>query len=216
MNAQDTQAHADTIEYYRLVMVAHQQDPYSKESARTDAETLEMVKQTPDIIEMNKQFMEGGYAFRGAIAIAVDGALHTAAIHDELGETTLADSQRERAELLKTATTYDEMYALGEQQDKKDEPVKNADARLKMNFGYVLEYLFQLAATKAGDSREDGSKASLIHALEELKELAPGKRFPDLFKLPMLRQRCCYTDEKLKRVVSLFEEINSSRLQGRF
>jgi hypothetical protein len=216
MNAQDAQAQADTIEYYRLVMVAHQKDPYTPETARTDAEVLEMVKQNPDIIEMNKQFMDGGYAFRTARAMSVDGANSSAANHDALAEETIANLYRKRAELLANSTDYDELYAIGTKMDGEDEPIKNAHNRLQMAFTNAIDFLFQLAATKDGDSRGDGKKSSLEQALTEINELAPGKRFPDLFKVPMLRQRTCYSDEKLERIVSLFEEINRERFQGRF
>ena len=77
MGSYDALAHADTIEYYRLTLEARKRDPHARETAKADAETLEMVEKTPDLLEMNRQFMEGGLSFRLARGMAVDGAYAT-------------------------------------------------------------------------------------------------------------------------------------------
>ena len=58
--------HRDAIEYYRLTLALHKKGPHAPETAKADEAVLAMVRETPDVLEMNKQMMEGGLSFRAA------------------------------------------------------------------------------------------------------------------------------------------------------
>ncbi|MEE8639702.1 MAG: hypothetical protein V3T41_04770 [bacterium] len=123
--------HQDAIEYYRLTLALHKKDPHAPETAKADEAVLAMVRETPDVLEMNKQMMEGGLAFAVARAIAVDGANFQAEIYEELDETPQAELWRKRARALAASEDMDRLYDVSSKMDAEEAPVKENEARLK-------------------------------------------------------------------------------------
>ena len=208
--------HKETIEYYRLTLAAHKKDPHAVEMARADEAVLAMVRETPDVLDINRKMMEGGLAFAVARAIAVDGAAFQAEVYEELDEEPLAELWRKRAEALAASKDMDELYAASERMDAEEAPVKENEARLKSIVDTVIEKMLLAEASPPGTDLDDSPRTALIAAVDELAERYPGVRFPDLLKLPRLRKRLFYTDKQLKRLAELFEKVNAERLGGKY
>ena len=208
--------HQDTIEYYRLTLALHQKDAHAPETAKADEAVLAMVRETPDIIEMNKQMMEGGLAFAVARAIAVDGANFQAEVYEGLDETPLAELWRKRARALAASADMDELYDVSSKMDAEEAPVKENEARLRSLVPTIIEKLLLVEASPAGTDLDEQPKTTLTASLDELAQRFPGLRFADALKLPRVRQRLFYPDKELARLAELFEKVNRERLGGRY
>jgi hypothetical protein len=208
--------HQDTIEYYRLTLALHQKDPHAAETAKADEAVLAMVRETPDVLEMNKQMMEGGLSFAVARAIAVDGATFQAEIYEELDEAPQAELWRARARALAASKDMDELYDVSAKMDAEEAPVKENEARLKSLVQTVVEKLLLVEASPAGTDLDEQPKTTLTASLDELAQRFPGVRFPDALKLPRVRKRLFYPDKELARLAEIFEKVNKERLGGRY
>lgn len=212
----DKQAYADTVEYYRLTLALHKQDPHAAETVKADEAILAMVKKTPDMVEMNKQFMEGGLSFALARGMAVDGANYQAEVYEELEEAPLAEQWRARAAALAAARDYNEIYDITGRMDAAEAPVKENEARLKQLVQTVIEKIPLVYASPPGTDRDEQPKGTMVANLDELKQRFPGTRFPDLLRLPRIRKRLFYPDDKFKALIAAFEKVNKERLGGRY
>jgi hypothetical protein len=212
----DEQAHQDTIEYYRLTLALHQKDPHAPESAKADEAVLAMVRETPDMLEMNRKMMEGGLAFAVGRAIAVDGANFQAEVYEELDEAPLAERWRERARALAASTDMNELYDVSGRMDAEEGPVKENEARLKSLAATIVEKLYLVEASPAGTDLDEQPKGTLTASLDELAQRFPGLRFPDALRLPRIRKRFFYPDKEFAALLELFEKVNKERLGGRY
>jgi hypothetical protein len=208
--------HEEVIEYYRLTLAVHKKDPHSVETAKADEVVLEMVKETPDVLEMNRRMMEGGLAFAVSRAMAVDGAAFQAEVYEELDEEPLAGLWRKRAEALAASKDMDELYAFSEKMDAEEAPVKENEARLKQMTDTIIEKMFLAEASPVGTDLDESPKQTLVATLDELSERYPGVRFPDILKMSRLRKRLFYTDKQFKRLAEIFEKVNAERLGGKY
>lgn len=208
--------HEEVIEYYRLTLAAHKKDPHAVETAKADGAVLEMVKDTPGVLEMNRKMMDGGLSFAVARAMAVDGANFQAEVYEELDEEPLAGLWRKRAEALAASGDMDELYAASEKMDAEEAPVKENEARLKQMTDTIIEKMLLVEASQAGTDLDESPKQTLVATLDELGERYPGVRFPDMLNMPRLRKRLFYADEQLKRMAEIFEKVNAERLGGRY
>jgi hypothetical protein len=208
--------HEEVIEYYRLTLAAHKKDSHAVETAKSDVAVLEMVKETPDMLEMNRRMMEGGLSFAVARAMAVDGANFQAEIYEELDEEPLAGLWRKRAEALAASEDMEELYAVSDKMDAEEAPVKENEARLKQMADTIIEKMLLVEASPAGTDLDESPKQTLVATLDELGERYPGVRFPDMLSMPRLRKRLFYTDKQLKRLAEIFEKVNAERLGGRY
>ncbi|MCP4228557.1 MAG: hypothetical protein GY771_00210 [bacterium] len=208
--------HEETIEYYRLTLAAHKRDKYAVETVKADEAILDMVKKTPDALEMGRQFNEGGLSFNLGRAIAVDGANQQADIYDKLNEEPLAECYRKRAAALAASEDMDELYAISDKMDKEDEPIKQSEARLKSLLDTIIEKLMLADAAPPGTGYDDSELTMLKASFEELNERYPGLRFPDILIIPRLRKRLFYSDKQLKDLSALFDKVNSERLGGKY
>lgn len=208
--------HADVIEYYRLVLEGRRKDPYAREAARADEAILKMVRETPDVVAMNRAFTAGGLSFNLARAIAVDGASHQADSYAALGEEELAARWRERARALGTATDAAGIYAVTDRMDRDEAPAKENAARLKWLVDAIIEKLFLVEASPPGTGLEDQPKTTLVAALDELRRRFPGLTFGAALKLPSVRPRLFYDDAALARLMDLFAKVNRERLGGKY
>jgi hypothetical protein len=208
--------HKDTIEYYRLTLALHQKDAHAAETAKADEAVLAMVRETPDVLEMNRKMMEGGLAFAVARAIAVDGANYQAEIYEELDEAPLAEMWRKRAGSLAASKDMDELYDVSGKMDAEEAPVKENEARLKSLAQTVLDKLMLVEASPAGTDLDEQPKTTLVASLDELAQRFPGVRFTEILKLPRIRKRLFYSDKQLGRLAELFEKVNKERLGGRY
>jgi hypothetical protein len=209
-------AHAETIEYYRLTLEARKRDPHAERAARIDAETLEMVRETPDLLEMNKAFMEGGLAFRLTRAIAVDGALYQAAIHRKLGQEELAEHWERRAKALESVEDYAAVDGIAEEWGKEEGALRERDERFKIIVDEGLEAVLNLSAGEPGSKLGELQRTKLEANLKELRERAPGMRFPDLLTLPFVRDRLPWDDAALRKLSELFEGVNRDEFGGEY
>lgn len=212
----DAQAHQDTIAFYRLTLALHQRDPHAPETAKADEAVLAMVRETPDMLEMNREMMEGGLSFAVARAMAVDGANYQAAIYEELEEAPLAERWRKRAEALAASADMNELYAASEKMDVEEAAVKENESRAKSLVATIIDKLLLVEASPAGTDLDEQPKTTLTASLDELAQRLPGVRFPDALKLPRFRKRLFYPDEKLARLAEIFEKVNKERLGGRY
>jgi hypothetical protein len=212
----DAQAHADTIEYYRLTLEARKRDPHAKEAVKADAETLEMVKKTPDLLEMNRQFMEGGLSFRLGRALAVDGARFQAEVYAELKLDELAGSGNAKAEAISQAADFNEIDAVSTRFAADEAKLLEKVSRTKTLMDETVENVFYISAAKPGSELSESVQAKLEAGLKELAERNPGARFPDLLKLPWIRVRFTFSDAQLRRLVEIFDKVNAECLGGRF
>jgi hypothetical protein len=212
----DERAHADTIEYYRLTLEARKRDPHAVEAVKADAETLEMVKRTPDLLEMNRQFMEGGYSFRLARAMAVDGARFQAEVYADLKQDELAAHWNARADAISEATDFNGIDAVSARFADEESKLLEKISRTKTLMDETVENTFYVSAAKPGSELSEGAQTKLEAGLKELAERNPGKRFPDLLKLPWIRNRFTYSDAQVKRLVGIFEKVNTECLGGRY
>jgi hypothetical protein len=208
--------HEEVIEYYRLTLTAHKKDPHAVETVKADEAVLAMVKETPDVLEMNRRMMEGGLSFAVARAMAVDGANFQAEVYEELDEESLAGLWRKRAETLAASKDMEELYAVSDKMDAEESPVNENEARLKQMADTVIEKMFLAEASPAGTDLDESPRQTLVPTLDELNERYPGVRFPDVLKMPRLRKRLFYTDEQLNRLAEIFEKVNAERLGGRY
>lgn len=206
----------DTIEYYRLTLALHQKDPHAAETAKADEAVLAMVRETPDVVEMNRKMMEGGLAFRVARAIAVDGANYQAEVYEELDEAPLAELWRQRAAALAASGDMNELYDVSAKMDAEEAPVKENEARLKSLVPTIIEKLLLVEASPAGTDLDEQPKATLVASLDELAQRFPGVRFPDALIWPRVRKRLFYPDKELARLAELFEKVSKERLGGRY
>jgi len=212
----DEQAYQDTIEYYRLTLALHQKDPHAPETVRADEAVLAMVRETPDVLEMNRKMMEGGLAFATARAIAVDGANYQAEVYEELDEEPLAERWRARARALAASGDMNELYDVSAKMDAEDAPIKENEARAKTLVSTIVEKLLLVEASPAGTDLDEQPKTTLVASLDELAQRLPGVRFVDALKLPRLRERLFYPDKELARLIEIFEKVNAERLGGRY
>ncbi len=208
--------HEETIEYYRLTLEARKKDLYAVETAKADKAILDMVKKTPDMVEMNRQFMEGGLSFNLARAITADGANQQAGIHDKLEEEPLAECYRKRADALAGSKDMNELYAVSDRMDQEDGPIKENESRLKSLLDTIIDKLMLAEAAPPGTGYDDSETTMLNASLEELNERYPGVCFPDLLTIPRLRKRLFYSDKQLKSLSTLFDKVNSERLGGKY
>jgi hypothetical protein len=208
--------HKDTIEYYRLTLALHKKDPHAAETVKADEAVLAMVRETPDVVEMNRKMMEGGLAFAVARAIAVDGANYQAEVYEELDEAPLAEMWRRRAAALAASGDMDQLYDVSAKMDAEEAPVKENEARLKSLVPTIIEKLLLVEASPAGTGLDDQPKTTLVASLDELGQRFPGLRFGDALKLPRVRARLFYPDKELARLAELFEKVNKERLGGRY
>lgn len=208
--------HKDTIEYYRLTLALHQKDAHAPETVKADEAVLAMVRETPDVVEMNKKMMEGGLAFQVGRAIAVDGANYQAEVYEELDEAPLAERWRARAQALAASGDMDQLYGVSARMDAEEAPVKENEARLKSLVPTIIEKLLLVEASPAGTDLDEQPKATLVASLDELAQRYPGVRFADVLKWPRVRTRLFYPDKELARVAELFEKVNKERLGGRY
>lgn len=208
--------HEEVIEYYRLTLAAHKKDPHAVETAKADEAVLEMVKETPDVLEMNRRMMEGGLSFAVTRAMAVDGANFQAEVYEELDEEPLAGLWRKRAEALVASEDMEELYAVSDKMDAEESPVKENEARLKQTADTIIEKMFLAEASPAGTDLDESPKQTLVATLDELGGRYPGVRFPDLLELPRLCKRLFYTGKQLNRLAELFEKVNAERLGGKY
>jgi hypothetical protein len=209
-------AHEETIEYYRLTLALHQKDPHAAETAKADEAVLAMVRETTDVVEMNKKMMEGGLAFAVARAIAVDGANYQAAIYEELDEAPLAELWRRRAQALAASGDMNELYDVSAKMDAEEAPVKENEARLKSLVPTIIEKLLLVEASPAGTDLDEQPRTTLVASLDELGQRFSGLRFPDVIKWPRVRTRLFYPDKALARLAELFEKVNKERLGRRY
>lgn len=216
MTDSNAAAHADTIEYYRLALEARRLDPYAREAVKVDAETLEMVRKTPDVLEMNRAFMEGGLAFRLTRALAVDGARFAASTHTKLGQDELAEHWEERAKVLARAEDYAAIDAVAEQWSQTEAELREKIERTKQLVDEGLECLLKIGAAKAGSKLSEGDLTKLRAGLEELRRRHPDMRFPELLRLPYVRDRLPWSVDKLPLFDDLFERVNRDELKGGF
>ena len=212
----DVQAHNDTIEYYRLTLALHQKDAHAPQTAKADEAVLAMVRETPDMLEMNRQMMEGGLAFAVGRAIAVDGANFQAAVYEELDEAPLAELWRKRAQALAASEDMDRLYDVSSKMDAEEAPVKENEARLRSLVPTIIEKLLLVEASPAGTDLDEQPKTTLTASLDELGQRFPGVRFAAALKLPRVRKRLFYPDKELARLAELFEKVNRERLGGRY
>ena len=212
----DVQAHNDTIEYYRLTLALHQKDAHAPETAKADEAVLAMVRETPDVLEMNRRMMEGGLAFAVGRAIAVDGANFQAEVYEELDEAPLAELGRKRAQALAASADMEALYAASEKMDAEEAPVKENEARLRSLVPTIIEKLLLVEASPAGTDLDEQPKTTLTASLDELGQRFPGVRFAAALKLPRVRKRLFYPDKELARLAELFEKVNRERLGGRY
>jgi hypothetical protein len=216
MGSYDAKAHAETIEYYRLTLEARKRDPHAKEAVKADAETLEMVKKTPDLLEMNRQFMEGGYSFRLTRAIAVDGARFQAEIYAGSKLDELAGSGNAKAEAISKASDFNEIDSVSNRFAADEAKLLEKISRTKTLVDETVENTFFISAAAPGSELSESVQTKLEAGLKELDERNPGERFPDLLKLPWIRERFTYDDAQLKRLVEIFERVNTECFGGRF
>ncbi len=214
-NIDPKKMHQETIEYYRLTLAARKKDKYAVETSKADEAILDMVKKTPDAVEMGRQFNEGGLSFNLGRAIAVDGANQQADIYEKLDETPLAELYHKRAEAIGAAKDMDELYAISDRMDSEDGPIKENEARLKSLLDTIIDKLMLADAAPPGTGYDESEIVVLNASLEELNERYPGLRFPDILALPRLRKRLFYSDKQLKQLVALFDKVNSERLGGK-
>ncbi|HUT98498.1 MAG TPA: hypothetical protein VM054_05400 [bacterium] len=216
MGSYDAKAHADTIEYYRLTLEARKRDPHAVEAAKADAETLEMVKKTPDLIEMNRQFMEGGLSFRLGRAMAVDGARFQAEVYAEMKLDELAGIWNARADAISKAADFNEIDSVSARFAGDESKILEKISRTKTLMDEIAESTFFVSAAKPGSELSESTQTKLEAGLKELAERNPGGRFPDLLKLPWIRNRFTYTDAQIERLVEIFAHVNAECLGGRF
>ncbi len=212
----DEQAHADAIEYYRLTLEARKKDPNAVEAVKVDAETLEMVKKTPDLLEMNKQFMEGGLSFRLTRAMAVDGARYQAKVYEGIKVKVLADHWAKRADAISNASDYNEIDSIITQWGDEESKLLERVSRTKTLVDEIVESTFYVSAAKPGSKLSESSQTKLEACLKELAERNPGNLFPDLLRLPWIRNRLTFTDAQVKRLVEIFDDVNTDCLGGRY
>ncbi len=208
--------HEETVEYYRITLEARNKDKYAIETIKADKAILEMVKKTPDVVEMNRQFMEGGLSFNLTRAMTVDGAKKQADIYDKLDETPLAERYRERANAIAGAKDTDDLYAISDKMDAEDETVKQNEARLKSLLDTIIDKLMLAEAAPPGTGYDKNEITVLKGSFDELNERYPGIRFPDLLSIPRLRKRLFYSDKQLKQLSALFDKVNTERLGGAY
>lgn len=208
--------HQETIEYYRLTLTAHNKDKYAVETAKADEAILDMVKKTPDAVEMGRQFIEGGLSFNLTRGIAVDGANQQADIYQKLDEVPLAELYRKRAEAIAAVKDMNELYAISDQMDSEDGPIKENEARLKSLLDTIIDKLMLADAAPPATGYDESEIAVLNASLKELNERYPGTRFPDLLSIPRLRNRLFYSDKQLKSLSALFDKVNAERLGGKY
>lgn len=216
MAQMDPAAHADTIEYYRLTLEARKTDPHAKEAARVDEDILEMVRQTPDLLGMNKQFMEGGLSFRLGRALAVDGALYQAEIYSGLGQVELAEHWKERAEALARVEDYAGIDKIAEEWGLVESQLRETITRTMSMVDEALNSLLDIGAAEPGSKLSDGERVKLEAGLKEMRERHPDKRFPELLRLPYIRDRLPWSDDKLALFDELFEKVNQGEFKGVF
>jgi len=212
----DEQAHADTIEYYRLTLEARKRDPHAVEAAKADAETLEMVKKTPDLLGMNRQFMEGGFSFRLARAMSVDGARFQAEVYTGFKLDELTEHWNTRAEAISKAADFNEIDSIATKFAADESKLLEKISRTKTLMDEIVENTFYVSAAKPGSELSESAQTKLEANLKELAERNPGRRFPDLLKLPWIRNRFTYDDACVKRLVEIFEKVNAECLGGRY
>ncbi|MGD8718547.1 MAG: hypothetical protein PVH29_06945 [Candidatus Zixiibacteriota bacterium] len=210
------QVHKDTIEYYRLTLAQHEKDPHAVETAKADRAVLEMVRETPGVVEMNSKMMEGGLAFAVARAMSVDGANFQADVYEELEEGPLAERWRARAGALAASGDMNELYAISEKMDAEEAPTKENESRAKSLIPTIIEKLLLVEASPPGTGLDEQPMTTLTASLDELAQRFPGVRFPDALDLPRFRTRLVYSDGQIKRLVELFEKVNAERLGGRY
>jgi hypothetical protein len=208
--------HEEVIEYYRLTLAAHKKDPHAVETAGADEAVLAMVRETLDVLEMNRKMMEGGLSFAVARAMAVDGANFQAEVYEELDEEPLVELWRKRAEAVATSGDMDELYAVSEKMDAEEAPIKENEAWMKQMADTIIEKMLLVEASPARTDLDDSPKQTLVATLDELGERYPGVRFPDMLKMPRLRKRLFYTDKQLKSLAEIFEKVNAERLGGQY
>jgi hypothetical protein len=216
MGTYDAQAHADTVEYYRLTLEARKKDPHAVEAAKADAETLEMVKKTPDLLEMNRQFMEGGYSFRLARAMAVDGTRFQAEVYAVRKLDELAASWNARAEAISQAADFNEIDSVSTRFAQDEAKLLEKISRTKTLMDESVENVFYISAAAPGSELSESAQTKLEAGLKELAERNPGTRFPDLLKLPWIRERFTFSEAQLKRLVEIFGRVNALCLGGRY
>jgi hypothetical protein len=212
----DEQAYQDTIEYYRLTLALHQKDPHAPQTVKADEAVLAMVRETPDMLEMNRKMMEGGLSFAVARAIAVDGANFQAEVYEELDEAPLAERWRERARAIAASKDMNELYDVSAKMDAEEGPVKENEARLKSLVSTIVEKLLLVEASPAGTDLDEQPKTTLVASLDELGQRFPGLRFPDALRLPRIRKRFFFPDKEFAALLEFFEKVNKERLGGRY
>ncbi|MCX7021846.1 MAG: hypothetical protein NTW26_06180 [bacterium] len=216
MGSFDSQAHADTIEYYRLTLEARKRDPHAREAAKADAETLEMVKKTPDLLDMSRQFTEGGHSFRLARAIAVDGARFQAEAYAGMEMEELSGHWKARAEAIFKTADFNEIDSVSARCAEDEAKLQERIGRTKTLMDETVENTFYVSAAEPGSELSKSARTKMEAGLKELAERNPGKRFPDLLKLPWIRNRFTYDDAQLKRLTEIFEGVNADSLGGRY
>jgi len=216
MGSYDALAHADTIEYYRLTLEARKRDPHAIQAAKADAETLEMVKKTPDLLEMSRQFTEGGHSFRLARAMAVDGARFQAEVYAGMKMDELAGLWTRRADAISKAADFNEIDSISARCAEDEAKLQEKIGRTKTLMDETVENTFYVSATEPGSELSKSARTKMEAGLKELAERNPGKRFPDLLKLPWIRNRFTYNDAQLKRLTEIFEDVNAECLGGRY
>ena len=110
----------------------------------------------------------------------------------------------------------DELYAVSGRTDSEEAPVKENESRLKSILDTIIEKILLVEASPPGTGYDDSPKVTLVATLDELGKRYPGLRFPDLLELARLRERLFYSDKRLKRLVEIFEKVNTERLGGKY
>ena len=117
---------------------------------------------------------------------------------------------------LNADTAHLVLYAASEKMDAEEASVKENESRAKSLLETIVAKLLLVEASPAGTDLDEQPKTTLTASLDELAERLPGVRFPDALKLPRLRKRLFYPDDKLARLAEIFEKVNKERLGGRY
>lgn len=209
-------AQKNTIEYYRLVKLFHSKDPYAVLTTEADQGMIDVVKSTTDVVEMNRKMMEEGYVFSLNIGMVLDGHNLEKETYELLEEGPMADHWKQRIERIKTAQAASDVDNIIADLEQVKTSILQKESRLKSILETIIEKIFLSDASPQGSGYDQGPNASLSGALDELNQLMPGTRFPDMIKIPRFRKRLFFSDEQLDRVVEIFEKVNDERLGGKY
>lgn len=193
--------------YFTAQLEKYREKPGLHLAAIADCEYyLEMLEETGSPGAFKRKVQQTGNMLSSGKANATDRYRNRALVYDVLGHEKKAMEDRQRLEVIESATSHAELSSRLEEFEEKAEMGRNENLALNA-LGSVMKSLFQLCTDMPGSKDQQRDLAMFSEYWKQMREADPEVSWKRIMTHKPYRDRLPFTDFQMSFLEKTFREV---------